>query len=120
MFLLAKVSGSGLGPAGTLEVAVNTTPKGVVTLKGVSKVFGGVVAVGQTTYDVYTDYQTFNGFNKNFALAAGADILSTVVIATASGTAISAGAPVIAVVLVGGGVAYLVNTQVSQWKASLQ
>ena len=75
----------------------------------------------QTTYDVYVDYQTFGGFNEKFAMAAGADIGTTVVLALGGGAAVSLGAPVIAVSIVGGGVAYLVNKEVIKpWKEGLK
>ncbi|BBB90442.1 hemagglutinin repeat-containing protein [Methylomusa anaerophila] len=119
-FTIGKVSAPRLGPATTLEIVVDTTPGSTIALKGVSKVLGGVVALGQTTYDVYLDYKTFGGLNEKFAMAAGADIGTTAVLALGGGAAVSLGAPVIAVSIVGGGVAYLVNKEVIKpWKEGL-
>ena len=100
--------------------SVDTTPNGVIALKGVSKVLGGVVSLGQTTYDVYVDYQTF-GSTANFAKAAGADIGTTVVVAAGSAVAVSFGFPVIAVSIAGGGIVYYVNKEyINPWKNSLK
>lgn len=120
-FTIGKQSAPGLGPAGTLEVRVDTTPGGVITLKGVAKVFGGVVSLGQTSYDVYVDYKTF-GFTENFAKAAALDIGVTVVAASVSGAVVSFfGYPVIVVSLAGGFVTYLVNkSAINPWKESLE
>ncbi|WP_312340058.1 two-partner secretion domain-containing protein [Anaerospora hongkongensis] len=111
-FTIGKVTASNLGPATTLEIAVDTTPGSTIALKGVSKVFGGVVALGQVTYDVYVDYKTFGGFNGKFAVAAGLDVGSTVILGLSGGALVSFGAPVIAVSIGGGIIAYLVNKEV--------
>ncbi len=119
-FTIGKVSAPSLGPAATLEIRVDTTPKSTIILKNVAKVAGGVVAVGQTSYDVYVDYKTF-GLTKNFALAASADVATTVVVGIGSSIAVSAGAPVIAVAVIGGGVVYLVNKEkINPWKDTLK
>lgn len=119
-FTTAEKPFPGLGPATTVTVAVDTTPKGVVALKGVSKVFGGVVSLGQTTYDVYVDYQTF-GASENFLKTAGVDVGITAITAVGAGAAVSFGAPVIAVTLGSGYIVYLVNENlINPWKMSLE
>ena len=68
----------------------------------------------------YVDYETF-GSTENFAKAATADIGKAVALTFVGGVAVSYGAPVYAVALVGGGVAYLVDKKwVNPWKESLQ
>ena len=119
-FSIFKQTAPSLGPAGTIEVAVDTTPGSVIALKGVSKVFGGVISLGQTTYDVYVDYRTF-GATANFAKVASVDIGTTVVVAVGSAGAVSLGAPVIAVAVVGGGIIYYINRKyINPWKNSLE
>ena len=117
---MGKVPAPNLGPAGTITVKVDTTPGGTIALKGVSKVFGGVISVGQMTYDIYTDYETF-GLSKNFVKAAGADIGLVVGISVVGGVVASAEISVYAIALVGGGIAYAVNRCcISPWKETLK
>ena len=66
------------------------------------------------------DYATF-GSTANFAKAAGADIGTTIVVAAGSAAAVSLGAPVIAVSILGGVVVYFVNKEcINPWKNSFE
>ncbi len=107
-FKLAKIPIKELGPAATIEVALNTTSTSTVILKNVYK-YGGVLTIAGTAYDVYLDYEENGGLNKGFAVDAAIDISKTVVITAAGSAAVAAGAPLVAVALVGGGVAYVVD-----------
>ena len=69
---------------------------------------------------MYVDYQTF-GSTENFVKAAGADIGVMAIAAVGAGVAVSFGAPVIVVTLIGGGIVYYVNQEyINPWKNSLE
>ncbi len=55
----------------------HSTYKSVRVLKGVSKKVG-LISAGCLAWDLGSDYKKYKGFNKNFGIAAAADIASTV------------------------------------------
>jgi hypothetical protein len=111
-YTIGQVSAPGLGVAATFDVAVDTTSGVTKVLKGVSKV--GVCSIGLTGYDIYKDSQVYSG--GDLAIAAAIDAGSAALIAIGTGAAVGAGAPVIAIVVGGVLVGYLVNQGTSYVK----
>jgi hypothetical protein len=115
------------GPATTVQIRVGTTPTSTIVLKNVRQWSGGVVAVGASFYEVWTDYETF-GASKEFVMATGANAVEVVAVAKTGAAAtnflaggIGRGNAIVIVALVGGGILYYINSEyIEPWKEEMK